>query len=314
MHAVLLAAAVLVAIAIELARGDGLPADTEPALVEAFRGGRSLAGVLFALIYASVAAFVLLGGRVPPTHALLWMPALAAVTMAVACAVAAGLAATSGHLDAGFEGALSLVPTVAVLMSILPLLVPVDLLAQLPADALRAYRRRAKPSRDDATGLRERAVIEAIVAAELDRARRYGRPLSVVLLDVDGLSALPAAHGRAAVDEVLARIGEMLPALSREVDRIGRWEASEFVVVLPETPRDAATIYAQRLCWAVADLGYAFARRFPGPALTASVGYATASEDDVSAEAFLRKVETARARAKAAGGNTCHLWEEGPAS
>jgi diguanylate cyclase (GGDEF)-like protein len=93
---------------------------------------------------------------------------------------------------------------------------------------------------------------------ELDRAARYSRPLSLVLVDLDDLRGINDRFGRPAGDFVLAQVASALMSGARMVDRVGRWAGGAFAMVLPETGGGAAYGLAERLR---ADLA---ARRFGG--------------------------------------------------
>lgn len=82
---------------------------------------------------------------------------------------------------------------------------------------------------------------------EIDRAARYTRPLSLVLVDVDDLGAINDRHGRSVGDEVLAQLMELTTDNARAIDRVGSFSRGGFALVLPETPAGAALGIAERL-------------------------------------------------------------------
>lgn len=82
---------------------------------------------------------------------------------------------------------------------------------------------------------------------ELDRAARYTRPLSLVLVDVDDLGAINDRHGRAVGDDVLAQLAAVTTENARAIDRVGSFSRGGFSIVLPETPSGAALGIAERL-------------------------------------------------------------------
>jgi diguanylate cyclase (GGDEF)-like protein len=91
---------------------------------------------------------------------------------------------------------------------------------------------------------------------ELERAARYNRPLSLVLVDIDDLRGVNDRYGWPAGDFVLAQVAAVLMGGARMVDRVGRWAGGSFAMVLPETGVGAAFGLAERMR---ADLA---ARRF----------------------------------------------------
>jgi diguanylate cyclase (GGDEF)-like protein len=97
------------------------------------------------------------------------------------------------------------------------------------------------------------------LAEELDRAGRYSRALSLLIVDLDDLRGLNDRLGRAAGDFALASVAAALVAGARSVDLVGRWAGGAFALLLPETAVGAAYGLAERLR---ADLA---ARRLPAP-------------------------------------------------
>jgi len=115
----------------------------------------------------------------------------------------------------------------------------------------REMERRAKT--DLLTGLANRRAVEEALAREIDRSRRYGDPLSVLLMDVDGLKRINDAHGHEAGDAVLRKIASLLADAVRSVDVPGRWGGDEFLVALPDTSASQARRLAKRLLRRVHD-------------------------------------------------------------
>lgn len=101
--------------------------------------------------------------------------------------------------------------------------------------------------RDRLTGLYNHAHFYAALGTECERARRYGRDLSVVLLSVDGLPAINDYYGRREGDRILATIGGTLVEAVRQPDMVARWGGREFAAMLPETAVDAARVVASKL-------------------------------------------------------------------
>jgi diguanylate cyclase (GGDEF)-like protein/putative nucleotidyltransferase with HDIG domain len=101
--------------------------------------------------------------------------------------------------------------------------------------------------RDPLTGLPNLAAFDRWLHAEVERSRRYGRPLTVAVLDVDGFRAVNANQGRALGDEVLATVGRALAEQTRASDLVTRSCGDEFLVALPETTGPQAVQAFQRL-------------------------------------------------------------------
>jgi diguanylate cyclase (GGDEF)-like protein len=106
---------------------------------------------------------------------------------------------------------------------------------------------REEASKDPKTGLLNARGLERAAEQELQRALRFGRPVSLILCDVDGLRAINNAHGHLAGDAALAAVADTLCTELRDYDLCGRFGGDEFVVVLPETGPEEAAEVAQRL-------------------------------------------------------------------
>jgi diguanylate cyclase (GGDEF)-like protein len=100
---------------------------------------------------------------------------------------------------------------------------------------------------DSLTGLLNRGALESRMTAEVERARRYGRPVSVVFFDVRGLKAVNDVHGHGAGDRVLKEVGSLLSRTSRGHDVCGRIGGDECVVVLPENDAVGAEAFLDRV-------------------------------------------------------------------
>lgn len=130
------------------------------------------------------------------------------------------------------------------------------------------------------TGLANRRELMTRLERESHRQQRDGRPLSLVMLDVDHFKHVNDTWGHPAGDEVLARLGGILRAHSREhIDTAARYGGEEFVLVLPETDLDGAEAIAEKISIQLrAESFHAGGQVFK---VTQSVGIAQVLEGDV---------------------------------
>jgi len=106
---------------------------------------------------------------------------------------------------------------------------------------------RAEARTDPLTGVYNRRFLEEFLHRELSRSRRSRQPLSVLMLDLDGFKVFNDEHGHLAGDKVLAAVAASLRDTVRTTDVVARYGGDEFVVVLPNTPGDAARRVARDL-------------------------------------------------------------------
>ncbi len=111
-----------------------------------------------------------------------------------------------------------------------------DQLSRKISRALAGLKANARdPRSDPVTGLPNRVALAEAYDREAARAKRADRELTIALLDVDRLSGINEAHGRAVGDLVLKHVGSTLTAALRGTDVVSRWEEDEYVILFPNT-------------------------------------------------------------------------------
>jgi len=100
---------------------------------------------------------------------------------------------------------------------------------------------------DGLTGLHNRRKTERLLEREFDRAQRYGRPLSLVMFDVDNFKRINDSLGHPVGDLVLAGIARRIKRKMRTTDHLGRWGGEEFLLICPETDTEGAMQIADRM-------------------------------------------------------------------
>ncbi len=104
---------------------------------------------------------------------------------------------------------------------------------------------------DGLTGLGNYRSFQATLTREIERASRFGRPLGLLMLDLDHFKKVNDTHGHQVGDDVLVEVAAAGAAQVREVDTVARYGGEEFVVILPETDAEGAGCTAERICAAV---------------------------------------------------------------
>jgi diguanylate cyclase (GGDEF)-like protein len=163
-------------------------------------------------------------------------------------------------------------------------------------------------STDPLTGTLSRQALLARLADEIERAERYRRNLSIVLIDLDHFKQLNDGYGHAAGDQVLHEVAGLLCASVRAVDVVGRYGGEEFMVVLPETDTDAAATLAEKLR-RVAEAHSAAVGDGHKVGLTISAGVATAVGGH-TIDLLIRDADAALYTAKALGRNKVYVFRD----
>jgi diguanylate cyclase (GGDEF)-like protein len=102
-------------------------------------------------------------------------------------------------------------------------------------------------STDQVTRLLNRPACLQVLATEIERSNRYGRPLAVALIDIDHFKRVNDTHGHAVGDEVLRHVAGLLSSSVRGVDSLGRYGGEEFLLVMPETDLDGGLASAENV-------------------------------------------------------------------
>jgi diguanylate cyclase (GGDEF)-like protein len=154
---------------------------------------------------------------------------------------------------------------------------------------------------DPLTGLLNRRAIDERLQHEHGRAQRYGLPLSLLLIDLDGLKRVNDTSGHAAGDQVIRGAAQAIRGTLRASDYGGRWGGDEFLIVAPHTSRESARRLAERVAAHVANRA-----RTGSVTATACVGVATFEGGGaaVTARSLIEAADRALYDAKESGRST----------
>lgn len=151
---------------------------------------------------------------------------------------------------------------------------------------------RQEAFRDDLTEAYNRRFMERQMEEELERARRYERPFSILFMDLDRLKNVNEAYGHLCGSKVLVEVAALVLKHLRRSDKIFRFGGDEFVVTLPETDRRGALKVANRLRDAVKEHRFLVSEGAVVQ-LTASFGIATFPQDGMGTDQLLRHADQA---------------------
>lgn len=159
---------------------------------------------------------------------------------------------------------------------------------------------REASTHDVLTGIANRRLLTERLREESERAKRYSRPLCVVMVDIDRFKVVNDEYGHEIGDNVLMEVVRVMEAEIREHDLVGRWGGEEFLVLMPETNADRATLVMERLREAVAKLRIRL--NDESLSVTVSLGLAELRADENYSSA-INRADVALLRAKRQGRN-----------
>lgn len=156
---------------------------------------------------------------------------------------------------------------------------------------------------DELTGLRNYRYLQQRLDEEVERARRFHKHVSLVMVDVDDFKMFNDTHGHIAGDGALADLGRVLHSCVREVDVVCRYGGEEFSIVLPETDATGAYVVAEKVREMVAEFAFTGSDGGEDVTMTVSVGVASYPAHAYDKETLLKQADDALYRAKGSGKN-----------
>jgi two-component system cell cycle response regulator len=155
---------------------------------------------------------------------------------------------------------------------------------------------------DALTGLFNRRYMESHLSTLVEQAATRGKPLTVLVLDIDFFKAINDTHGHDAGDDVLREFALRIRKSIRGIDLACRYGGEEFVIVMPETNMTVATMVAERLRRRIATEPFVIQQGARAVDVTISIGIAALGEND-EAVSVLKRADQALYRAKRDGRN-----------
>jgi diguanylate cyclase (GGDEF)-like protein len=156
---------------------------------------------------------------------------------------------------------------------------------------------------DGLTGLYNHRYFQDRFEEEVERARRYQNPLSLLMLDLDDFKIYNDANGHIAGDLLLVEISKVFKKAVRKVDTVARYGGEEFAIILPSTKKKGAVTIAGRICQKVADHHFPNQVIMPLGRITVSIGVASLGDDADTHADLLDIADKALYRAKHNGKN-----------
>lgn len=162
---------------------------------------------------------------------------------------------------------------------------------------------------DPLTGLHNRRYLEARLAEELSRSKRYNYPLSFMMIDIDDFKLYNDRNGHQAGDRALEMTAQCLRAALRKVDVASRYGGEEFSILLPQTTLQEAGVLADRVRRKIIGTPFPHGKAQPLRAVTVSIGLSSFSPALDSGEAIVRAADRALYHAKSHGKNRAYAYQ-----
>jgi two-component system, cell cycle response regulator len=156
---------------------------------------------------------------------------------------------------------------------------------------------------DALTGLHNRRYMESHLGTLVEQSALRGKPISILVLDIDFFKAINDTHGHSAGDDVLKEFSQRLKKAVRGIDLACRYGGEEFVVVMPDTDIGVATLVAERLRRRIASEPFPINHNSRAVQATISVGIAAMQSCEDSAADIVKRADQALYRAKRDGRN-----------
>lgn len=163
---------------------------------------------------------------------------------------------------------------------------------------------------DSLTGLHNHRYFRQIFSQELTRAKRYKKPLSIIMMDVDDFKKFNDTYGHHSGDLVLTAIGKIITRTLRHIDYAFRYGGEEFIVILPDTRLAGALLVADRLRDLIERDTATALEDIAGHGVTVSVGVACYPDSGADRDELFNKVDSLLYKAKELGKNNVYFVEE----
>jgi len=164
--------------------------------------------------------------------------------------------------------------------------------------------------KDGLTELYNHRFFHQLLDTEVSRAQRYGRVVSLLMIDIDDFKRYNDSHGHPAGDLILRRLARLVKRSSRNCDFVARYGGEEFAVIVPEVKADAARRMAERVRALIDESEFEGEESMPGGRLTISIGVATFPVQAGTKKELLENADKALYQAKAKGKNRVIVFGE----
>ena len=162
---------------------------------------------------------------------------------------------------------------------------------------------------DTLTKINNRRNLFELAEHEFEVAKRYQQPLSIIMFDLDHFKNINDTYGHSVGDKMLERVAQVTHVQLRDVDIIGRYGGEEFVIVLPVTNAQKASLLAQRILENVSAIRLHTDRGLVAVTLSIGIAETIHEPQDESVDDVIRRADEALYAAKQAGRNRAVIFD-----
>ena len=156
---------------------------------------------------------------------------------------------------------------------------------------------------DGLTELYNHRYFHQILLAEIEREKRYRRPLSLMIIDIDNFKTCNDTYGHLVGDVVLKQVGALIKKSTRGCDFVARYGGEEFAVILPEASKQEASVVAERIRSSIEEFAFSSLAGKRMGRLTVTIGLASLPEDARDKRGLIEMADQKMYQGKDAGKN-----------
>ncbi len=162
---------------------------------------------------------------------------------------------------------------------------------------------------DEMTGLANYRSCHETLEKETERAKRYNRPLTIMMIDIDDFKGCNDTYGHLAGDAAMVQISGLIKAQTRTSDVVARYGGEEFMVIVPETTIEEASFVAERIRQAIEKHPFVSEEGTPMASLTVTIGLSSLPDRASTKKDLIRTADIAMYKGKTSGKNKVVIFE-----
>ncbi|MBN2107700.1 MAG: diguanylate cyclase [Deltaproteobacteria bacterium] len=164
-------------------------------------------------------------------------------------------------------------------------------------------------NRDEMTGLANYRSCHETLEKETERAKRYSRPLTIMMIDIDDFKGCNDTYGHLAGDAAMMQIAGLIKKQTRTSDVVARYGGEEFMVILPEATIEEASFVAERIRQAIEAHPFVTEEGAPMASLTVTIGLSSLPDRASTKKDLIRTADIAMYKGKTSGKNKVVIFE-----